>query len=261
MRRASRFLPIVLGLLLGSLLVSPPRWLDVLGPWRWPAVGAIVLVGLLAFTAFQLSANLPADPALEPAAEAEVSGELRSVCVRFEALGFRRVGPPLTVGMTPPALMVAFVNEPERCYGTAFRTSTLPQKTAFDCVSVLDGDRGGLTTGAEPGGAVIPAARGSLRQVFPRASVEKVFERHREGLQYLRSRGLQPRTVSASSFRRDLASSFRRQREAFTRAPLRGAAVTLWRAATGRTPHLGPIDAQPLAQAAIHDLLVGSRGV
>jgi hypothetical protein len=260
MRQRSRFLPIVVGLLLGYLLVSPPDWLAPLGPWRWLAVGAIVLFLLLAFTAYQLSANLPADPPLEPAAEAEVSGELRDLGTRYEALGFQRVGPPVTVGISPPALMVAFVHEAERTYGTAFRTTTLPPKTAFDCVSILDGDRGGLTTGAEPAGAAIPAARGSLRQVFPKASVEQVFTRHRQGLAHLRSRGLAARAVSASTFPRDFASSFRRQREAFLAAPLRGTVVTLWRAATGRTPHIGPIATQAVAQQSIHELLTGSRG-
>jgi len=260
MRSLSRFLPILVGLVLGYLLVSPPEWLASLGPWRWLAVAAIVLLGLLAFTAWQLSANLPADPPLEPAAEAEVTGELRDLCARFEALGFQRIGTPLTVGITPPALMVPFVHEAERSYATAFRTSTMPPKTAFDCVSILDGDRGGLTTGAEPAGAVIPAARGSLRQVFPRASVEQVFERHRQGLQHLRSRGLSAKAVSASTFQRDFAASFRRQREAFTASPLRGAAITLWRAATGRTPHLGPIASQAVAQATIRELLTGARG-
>jgi hypothetical protein len=260
MRRRSRFLPIVVGLLLGYLLVSPPGFLAPLGSWRWPAVAAIVLLVLLAFTAYQLSANLPAEPPLEPAAEAAVDGELRSLCARFEALGFQRVGPAMTVGISPPALLVAFVHEVERSYGTAFRTTTLPPKTAFDCVSILEGDRGGLTTGAEPAGAVIPAARGSLRQVFPKASVEKVLERHREGLHYLRSRGLQARPVSASTFHADFAMSFRRQRAAFLASPLRGTLVTLWRAATGRTPHLGPVATQPAAQAAIHELLTGRRG-
>lgn len=260
MRRLSRFLPILVGLVLGYLLMSPPEWLAPLGPWRWLAMGAIALVGLLAFTAYQLSANLPADPPLEPAAEAEVSGELQGLCARFEALGFQRVGPPLTVGISPPALMVAFVHEAERSYATAFRTTTLPPKTAFDCVSILDGDRGGLTTGAEPGGAAIPAAPGSLRQVFPRASVEQVFERHRQGLRHLASRGLAAKEVKTSTFRRDFAASFRRQREAFTASPLRGAAVTLWRAATGRTPHVGPIASQAAAQATIRELLTGARG-
>ncbi len=166
----------------------------------------------------------------------------------------------MTVGISPPVLMVAFVHEAERSYATAFRTSTLPSKTAFDCVSILDGDRGGLTTGADPAGAVIPAARGSLRQVFPRVSVEQVFERHREGRQHLRTAGLAAKAVSASTFRGDFTASFRRQREAFLAAPLRGAAITLWRAATGRTPHLGPIATQAVAQATIRELLTGARG-
>ncbi len=87
MRRLSRFLPILVGLVLGYLLVSPPDWLAPLGPWRWLVVAAIVLLGLLAFTAWQLAANLPADPPVEPAADPEVSGELRDLCSRFEALG------------------------------------------------------------------------------------------------------------------------------------------------------------------------------
>lgn len=260
MRSLSRFLPILVGLALGYLLVSPPEWLASLGPWRWLVVAAIVVLGLLAFTAWQLSANLPADPPLATVPEAEVKGELKDLCARFEALGFRRVGTPLTVGISPPALMVVFVHEAERSYATVFRTSTMPSKTAFDCVSILDGDRGGLTTGAEPAGAAIPAARGSLRQVFPGAGVEEVFEHHRQGLQYLRSRGLPAKAVSASTFARDFASSFRRQREAFTASPLRGTAVTLWRAATGRTPHIGPIESQVVARAAIRELLTGTRG-
>jgi hypothetical protein len=260
MRSLSRFLPILVGLALGYLLVSPSEWLERLGPWRWLAVPALVLLGLLAFTAYQLSASLPADPPLEPVPETEVTGDLRTLCAQFEALGFQRIGSPMTVGISPPALMVAFVHEAERTYATAFRTGTVPQKTAFDCVSILDGDRGGLTTGAEPAGAAIPAARGSLRQVFPGAGVEQVFDRHRQALQHLRGRGLSAKAVSASTFRHDFALSFRRQREAFLAAPLRGAAITLWRASSGRTPHLGPIESQAVARATLRDLATGSRG-
>jgi hypothetical protein len=260
MRSLSRFLPILVGLALGYLLVSPPEGLERLGPWRWLAVPALVLLGLLALTAYQLSANLPADPPLEPAPESDVAEDLRSLCSRFEARGFQRIGPAMTVGISPPALMVAFVHEAERTYATAFRTGTVPSKTAFDCVSILDGERGGLTTGAERSGAATPAARGSFRQVFPGAGVEQVFDRHRQALQHLRSRGLSAKAVSASTFHHDFALSFRRQREAFLAAPLRGAAVTLWRAATGRTPHLGPIASQAAAQATLRELLTGTRG-
>ena len=72
--------------------------------------------------------------------------------------------------------------------------------------------------------------------------------------------GLAAKAVSASTFPGDFAASFRRQREAFLAAPLRGAAITLWRAATGRTPHLGPIATQAAAQATIRELLTGTRG-
>jgi len=95
MRSLSRFLPILVGLVLGYLLMSPPEWLASLGPWRWLAVAAIVLLGLLAFTAWQLSANLPADPPLEPAAEAEVSGELRDLCAASRSsTGTAAASPP-----------------------------------------------------------------------------------------------------------------------------------------------------------------------
>lgn len=260
MRTVQRLLPILVGLALGYVLISPPGWLSALGAWRWLGVAVFVLAALLAFTAYQISANLPAHPAFEPAAESEVTGELRSLCGQLEALGFRRIGPPWTVGVSPPALLVALVNEAERTYATAFRTSTIPSKTAFDCVSVLEGDRGGLTTGAEPAGAMSPAARGSLRQVFPGAGVGEVYRRHRESLQFLCGRGLRPKAVSASTFRADFELSFRLQRAAFTSAPLRGTVVTFWRVSTGRTPHIGPVAQQRAARAVLAELQTGLRG-
>jgi len=254
MRELSRFLPILVGLALGYLLFSRPEWLSPLGPWRVVAVAAIFAVVLLGFVAWLISSNLPADPPLEGADERELSGELKGLCARLESLGFQRVGTPLKVGLTPPAFMVVFVNEAERTYATAFRTTTVPSKTGFDCVSILEGDRGGLTTGADPGGAAIPAARGSLRQVFPGATVEQVVKRHLQGLQYLASRGLSAKPVSAATFRPDFAMSFRRQREAFVANPLLGAVLTLWRSVTGLTPHRGAIAHQAVARATIEQL-------
>ena len=72
----------------------------------------------------------------------------------------------------------------------------------------------------------ISAGLSRLRQVLVR--LDRLDRRRR---QYLRAHGLQARTVSAGTFRADFALSFRRQREAFTSAPLRGTLVTLWRVA------------------------------
>ena len=219
-----------------------------------------MVVALLALTAYQLSANLPADPPLEPAGEAEVNGELRGLCSRFEALGFQRIGTPLTVGISPPALMVAFVHEAERTYATAFRTPRCRRRrpsTACRSSTATGRPHHRRRAGGrgDPGRArIAPAGLPQGRRGAGRS------RRHREGLQHLRSRGLSAKAVSASTFRRDFATSFRRQREAFLAAPLRGAAVTLWRAATGRTPHVGPIAQQAVARATIQELLTGVRG-
>jgi hypothetical protein len=152
---------------------------------------------------------------------------------------------------------VPYVHASTFSYASAFQTTTIPRKTAFDFVSILEGNRGGLTTNAEPGGAALPASPGSLRQVFPGASVEVVFERHREALHYLRANGLAAREVSAASFSADFAESFRRQRQAFLRSPLSGTLVMLWRSATSLTPHVGALAGQAAAQATIRRIKEG----
>ena len=59
--RLFRYLPIVAGLLLGWLIVSPPAFLDGLGPFRFLLVAALVALALVALTGAQILANLPAD--------------------------------------------------------------------------------------------------------------------------------------------------------------------------------------------------------
>jgi len=254
-----KFLPIVVGLFLGWLLANPPEWLSFLGPGRYLVAAALVFVILLAFTAFQILANLPEDVALEPLTNYALEGPLRDLVQRYFALGFVQAGPPLKVGMTPPALLVPLVHEERRTYGTAFQTGTVPAKTSFDFVSILEGDRGGLTSNSMPAGAALPAAPGSLRQVFRGAQPDEVFDGHLEALTYLSSRGLPARAVSTDTFPRDIKAGLRRQRKAFLAAPLRGTLIMLWRAATGQTPHIGSIRSQPAAQKEIGELLTGRR--
>jgi hypothetical protein len=257
--RVFRYLPIVSGLLLGWLLASPPAFLDGLGPLRYGLAAALVGLLLVALTGVQILANLPADIRMAPLADApDVS--VSDLVTRLGALGFVAAGPPLRVEIAPPATLVPLVNEAEQCYATVFRTGTVPAKTAYDFVSILQGDRGGLTSGPEPGGTALPAAPGSLRQAFPGATPEQVFAHHREAAGYLRGRGLSLRRVSAASFAADFRESFRRQRAAFLRSPLTGAITTLWRASTGRSPHVGPIRQQKVAEAAIRALQTGRVG-
>lgn len=259
MEKLFKYLPIVIGILLGWLLTNPPAFLAPLGPARHLVTGALVLLLLLVFVGFQILASLPENVALESAPGAALEAEMRSFSSRYEALGFAMAGPPWRVGTKPPALLLGFVHEGERTYGTVFRTGTAPPKTSFDFVSIFDGGRGGLTSNAERMGAAIPASPGSLRQVFPGAGVEEVFARHRDAIAYLRGRGISCRPVSAADLPADLRQSLRRQRRAFVASPIRGAIVTLWRAATGSTPHVGPIQTQSIAESQIRELQTGRR--
>jgi hypothetical protein len=258
--RIVSLLPYAVGLVLGWLLFYPPETLAPLGPWRYLVAAGLVLLLLIAFTAAQLATNLPDPLTLAPAREEDVPPDLRELAARLEALGFVPAGPPYDVGVRPPAVLLPFVHEAERSYSTVFRTRTLPPKTVFDFVSILDSGRGGLTSMAERAGAAIPAAPGSLRQVFPHADLEATWRGHREGLDWMRQHGLPARAVTPATFVPDFRESFARQRRAFLAAPLRTAVVAFWRAATGRTPDLGPLSEQSGAGARLQALLIGQRG-
>jgi hypothetical protein len=221
---------------------------------------AIVFVLLLGFTAWMIGRNLPAEIGLRPLPDGAVPPEVRALVDAYRALGFVPAGPPREAGVMPPALLVPLVHDAERCYGTVFRTGTVPAKTSFDVVSILDGERGGLTTGPDPAGATLPAAPGELRQVFPGARIADLFARHREALAFMRSRGLAVRAVSAATFEADFRAAFARQRRAFRAAPLRWALVAIWRSVTRRTPHAGPLAGQKIADRQLRELTTGARG-
>jgi len=246
-----------IGVLLGFLALHPPGWLRALGPFRYAAMAAVVLLLLVGFVALLIASNLPADVKMVPS-QASLPPGMVSLEGEFRALGFVPVGPPLEVGTAPPALVQAFVHDEARAYGTVFRTGTLPARVAFDCFSLLAGGRGGLSSGAERGGAVLPAGPGSLSQIIPGASVARLFAVHRRALEFLCVRGLVARPVSAATFETDFRNGLARQRRSFLRAPLRSAVIAIWRTATRTTPHLGPIEGQRVAQRQLRFLLTGA---
>ena len=125
--------------------------------------------------------------------------ELEELRREYLRLGFREAGPPLRVEVAPSATVLGFVHESEPVYGTVYRTTTIPAKVGHDFVSILAGERGGLTTCADPAGAVLPAASGEFRQVLPGSKPEVLLQAHREGLHFLREQGLAARPVSAAA--------------------------------------------------------------
>ena len=258
MNRLTRFFPMAVGLLLGVLAVHPPAFLRALGSFRYAGMAVIVYLLLVGFVALLIGSHLPADVKMV-ASSAPLPPEMAKLAGEYAALGFVPVGPPQEVGIAPPALLQALVHEAARAYGTVFRTGTVPARVAFDFFSLLRDGQGGLSSGAERGGAVLPAGPGSLSQILPGASVAQLFAAHRQSLEFLQLRGLPARPVSAATFETDFRAGLARQRRNFLAAPLRHAAIAIWRTATRTTPHLGPIEKQRLARRQMGFLLTGAK--
>ncbi len=249
-----KLLPYAVGLLLAWVLLHPPEWL---GPWRYPAVAALVLLALVAFTAVQILINLPADISLEPDPAAATVPEIDRLVTEAESCGFERVG-GWRVGVAPPARMVAGVHGAERAYVAVYRTDTIPARTVFDFVSIFEGERGGLTTTSAIEGVALPGAPGSLRQALPGEPLTACWQRHREALAFLSERGLPPRSVLPSAFVGDFRESFRRQRAAFLARPLGTTLVTLFRAAFRTSPEVGPLVSRRGIEAAAARVRAGA---
>jgi hypothetical protein len=250
-----KFMPWISGLLLGWLMFNPPAWLQSLGPLSYLINGALCALLLLSIIAWIIIANLPAQVTMEPVSIETVHPELRACGERFQALGFDPVGPPRRVNVAPSAILLGYVHQSEPVYATAFRTEHVKPRLGFDYVSLLHGDKGGLTTNADPDGATLPAGSGGLRQVFPAESQENLFHCHLEGIAYLRERGIECRLVSADTFEQDFSAAMARQRKMFLDQPLRFTLITLWRSATKQIPFTGTLRDQKIAAQQITQLL------
>lgn len=255
----AKYLPFVVGGVIGWLLFHPPQWLGPAGPYRTLLMVAVGFVLLVAFIVYVIAAGVPADVALSPCAGAVDPGIAR-YGERLKALGFVEAGPLLRVEIKPAATLLPFVHASEPVYATVFRTGTVPAVLSFDFVSILDGCRGGLTSSADPRGATLPAGPGAFRQVVAGAGMEAVFRLHLEGVAWLCARGLAAKRVSAQDFAHDFKAAVRRQSEGFRRAPVRHALIALWRTVSRRHPHDGPLSRQPAAESQARALQAGRPG-
>jgi len=255
----AKYLPIVVGALIGWFLFHPPKNLLPKGPLGTVLPVAAAIVVFVAFVVYSIAASVPADVGLAPHA-GPLDPSLARLAEKIKALGFLEAGPPYRVEIKPPVVLLPFVHASEPVYATVFRTGTAPAVTAFDFVSILDGFRGGLTSNADPRGATLPAAPGAFRQVGAGAGVEAVYRLHLEGVAWLRSRGLGAKKVSPGDFAADFKAAIRRQNEGFRSAPVRQALIAIWRTVSKRHPHDGPLAGQPGAAAQVRALQTGRSG-
>jgi hypothetical protein len=134
-----KFLPWVLGGIIGYFMFQPPAFLTDLGPLAWVVQGAMLAVALLSFVMLMLLGNLPENLEMKPVPDSAVPKDVRGIATEIEALGFRRVGQPWLVKVAPAATLIGFVHDSEPVYATAFCTGTVPAKVSFDFVSIPTG--------------------------------------------------------------------------------------------------------------------------
>jgi hypothetical protein len=253
----AKVMPIVMGAAIGWMLFHPPVFLAPLGPLRYVVMvlaGAVLLVGSVVMS---VAAALPREASLTPTTSA-IDPAMRALVDGYLALGFQPAGPVYTVGVAPAATMVGLVHPTEPVFGTVFRTGTIPPVVASDFISLLEGERGGLTTSANPRGGTLPGDDGSFRQCLVGATLQQLFAAHREAVAWLRTRGVRCRSVSATSFAGDFARALGRQRAVFMSNPIGNALRAIWRTAGGRKEGLGRLAEQPGIDAQVRRLLLSS---
>lgn len=240
-------LPILFGLLVGWCIVQPPDFLGSSVLIRTAAVISLAILALFFFLMYVISANLPAHIKLQPIDQRAVSDEMTDLFSGYQDIGFRLVGSPLRVEVNPPAVLVPMVHEQEPMYGTVYRTTTSPPKTSYDIVSIFE-PFGGLTTGAAPEGASLPAGLGSFMQIFPDADINTLTQQHQAAIKFLLKQGVRIKPVTDDSFAGDFRAAIAAQRRHFFSNPIAHTAITVWRSMTGKTPHIGPLEEQSVAQ-------------
>jgi len=250
----AKVMPITMGALIGWMLFHPPAFLAPLGTLRYVVMalaGAVVLIGSVVMSVL---AALPREAALTPTMAA-IDPAMRSLVDGYLTLGFQLAGPVYTVGVAPSATMVGLVHPREPVFGTVFRTGTIPPVVASDFISLLESERGGLTTSANPRGGTLPGDDGSFRQCLVGATLQQLFAAHREAVAWLRTRGVRCRPASATSFAGDFTRALGRQRAVFMSNPIGNAVRAIWRTASMRTVGRGRLSEQAGIDAQIRRLL------
>ena len=174
---AWKFIPAIVGGIIGWIFINPPGFLHQFGPAAYLGTGLFALFALVAFCGVIIYKNLPQDVVIRRIPNTNLPGEMTKLAEEFQAVGFKAVSDvPLMVEIAPPAIVLPFVHEQEGYYGSVYKTETLKSRISFDMFSVFEGDRGGLTTGVLAEGATMPVP-GAFKQVFQNASVRSEIGR------------------------------------------------------------------------------------
>jgi hypothetical protein len=245
--------PVVVGFICGYFLIFPPEFLGFTLFVRICLLIPLAAIGLLFFFAFLISASMPANVEMTPIDQRRVTASMIDLFNEYQNAGFELAGAPLRIGTKPPAVLVPLADPERPMYGTIYRTGTDPPVTSSDIVTIFS-PYSGLTTGNKPEGAALPAAPGSFYQIFPGADVATMRQKHMEALTYLQRQGLQPKPATAQDFPGEFRKAIAKMRSHFWTNPIWHTLVVVYRSSTQTTPHMGPIQQQPIAQRTLQQL-------
>jgi len=253
-----KLLPIIIGAGLGWLIFNPPDWPVPSGAAGFLIGAGIVFALLIVSIVFSIGLTLPKEISLSPYAGA-VDPSMRDLAGQIKNLGFVEAGGPMLVGIRPAAILMSFVHSGEPAYATIFRTGTVPAVTSYDFVSILEGSRGGLTTNTNWRGGTMPSGPGEFRQILTGAGPKEAFDAHREGLRWLRDRGLPVREISAETFVADFKHALGRQRETFRSTPVKFAVIGLARTISKQVPQRECLASQKGAESQARKLSAAGK--
>ncbi len=246
-----KFLPIVFGLGLGYALSGASFSGFGLGGWGLLIVPAAAVVLFLLFVAFLVTQALPREAAMTPLDALPADERMQAYLGTLQLCGFVPDGPALRVEVSPAAAAVPLVHGTEPVYAVVFRTGTLPAVVGVDLVSVLENDRGGLTTNPDRRAGTFPTDAGMFRQILPGAEIPALVENHLQAMRFLESRGLRFGPARPARFPELFRKSVLRQRQVFFRSPVVNLFTVVWRSVTLRSPSLGPLARQKGIEAQI----------
>ena len=225
--------------------------------WLLVLTGAGVL--LVVFFLILIANAMPADLQVVDADETQVTEDMLALLDDFKDLGFELAGPLLRVEARPPVLLLPLLHAGHNCYGAVYRTGTTPAKTVGEFVTMYE-PLGGLTTSPAIESGAMPAPPRVFYQVIPGAPPAALLDAHLRGVAFLRSGGLPPKRVTEHTYIDDLRAALALQRAHFFRRPIRNMITTIRRAATQKTPHLGPVADQADTSRRLTAITGGAAG-
>ncbi len=255
MKYLSNLAVFVLAFAIGWLIFNPPAWFPV-GGWvnilLWVALGG---VGLFALFLYMILANLPAKVRIDTLPDdMKLPAEVNRLLGDYQALGFQRIGPPMRIYVSPPALMIGLTKPELGIYGTIFQVGDNQPKIACDMVSILrlpntyTSDQGGLTTSPEAGAGSLPLSVGTFMQIIRDAPVKQLYRKHLLALEWLDQNKLPCDRAAALAFHSRISEYLARQRKHFLTNPVLFTLLAVWRSITKTTPYMGELPEQSAAR-------------